>query len=256
MIREETRPHSRLLKCGLQIEECRAYWARAGGEVSARRAFEDYWFGAKSMARVEVLLTNLRHRFDAFPPTLQILGRWGEMSPDTRKLICHWHLQLADPLYRRFTGVYLVQRREGPRAEVTRDLVARWVEDEGPAAWTLPTRIEFAGKLLSAARAAGLVETNRDPRPLALPLVEDLALEYALHLLREVEIEGSLLQNPYLASVGLDGSFLEERLARLPSLRFSRQGGLVDFGWRFPSLEAWANAQLTNGENHLNGAAP
>lgn len=274
MIEEVQQVHSRLLKCGLVIEDARAYWGRirdlaqqgdsapigaptatiastsapppsgAPERISPSVAFESYWFGSKSLARVEVLLQNFRHRFEAFPPSLEVLGSWPQMSPDTRKLVCHWHLQLSDPLYRRFTGGYLVDRRDGGRAGVHKELVVRWLADEVPAAWTHRTRIEMAGKLLSAAYAAGLVGSNRDPRPLALPRVEDVALEYGLHLLRGVRIEGNLLANPYLASVGLDASTLDERLSRLPSLRFSRQAGLVDFGWRFPDLGAWAAASL------------
>jgi hypothetical protein len=40
--------------------------------------------------------------------------------------------------------------------------------------------------------------------------------------------------------VGLDGSPLNERLKRLPDLRYGRQGDLVDMGWKHPDLAAWA----------------
>ncbi|MCX5953197.1 MAG: hypothetical protein NTZ40_06835 [Cyanobacteria bacterium] len=38
------------------------------------------------------------------------------------------------------------------------------------------------------------------------PLVPDDALTYLLHLLREVDFEGTVLANPYLRSVGLAAS--------------------------------------------------
>ena len=79
------------------------------------------------------------------------------------------------------------------------------VADQGPGRWTMATKVQFASKLLSAAYAAGLVASRRDPRPLTVPRVPDDALEYLLYLLREVEFEGTLLDNPYVASVGLDG---------------------------------------------------
>lgn len=248
---EATELHTRLLKCALEIEESRAYWSHAGNSkpVSVQGAFDEYWFGARSLSRVEVLLGNMRVRYDHYPAALAVLHRWPGMSPDTRKLVCHWHLELADPLYRRFTGVFLPSRLSGSRPEVTRDRVVSWVGAEGLSRWTMPTRIQFASKLLSAAFAAGLVATNRDPRPLATPRVPDEALEYLLYLLRGIAFEGSLLDNPYTASVGLQGRALEERLAALPALRFSRQGDLIDFGWHFSDLAAWADARLRVGED-------
>lgn len=246
---EETRVHTRLLKCALEVDDARAYWEHTSGEanVNAKHAFEAYWFGAKSLSRVEVLLTNMRARFDAFPAGLRTLRRWPAMSPDTRQVICHWHLQLADPLYRAFTGDFLVRRRLSARAEVTRDLVVSWVGTQGPDRWTMPTKIQFASKLLSAAFSAGLIASNRDPRPLVFPRLEDDALAYLMYLLREVRMEGSLLENPYVASVGLDQSVLEDRLRGLSSLTYKRQGDLVDFAWKYPTLDAWADAAFEGG---------
>jgi hypothetical protein len=252
---EVTDIHTRLLKCALEVEESRAYWEHAAGsrDTSARQAFDAYWFGAKSLARIDVLLTNMKARFDAFPSALSTLQRWVHMAPDTRRVVCHWHLQLTDPLYRKFAGDYLVERREGPRVDVTRDLVVSWVGQHGPGRWTMATRIQFASKLLSAAFSAGLVATNRDPRPIALPRVPDDALEYLMYLLREVQFEGSLLRNPYAASVGLEDSFLEERLRALPGLAFSRQGDLIDYGWRHTDLCAWADANIGMNDGRLAG---
>ncbi|MCA9518533.1 MAG: DUF1819 domain-containing protein, partial [Myxococcales bacterium] len=207
-------------------------------------AFDAYWFGARSLPRINILLANMRARFDAFPQALAALHRWPDMTPDTRRAIAHWHLQLADPLYRAFTGGYLTDRRAGPRPTVTRDLVIAWVADQGPGRWTMTTRIQFASKLLSAAYAAGLVATTRDPRPLALPRVDDDALTYLLYLLRGVAFDGTLLDNPYVASVGLTGAALDDRLRALPALAFRRQGDLIDFGWRHRDLAAWASARL------------
>ncbi|MBK7760163.1 MAG: DUF1819 domain-containing protein [Deltaproteobacteria bacterium] len=251
--REATEVHTRLLKCALEVEDSRAFWSHADTttDATAQQAFDEYWFGARSLARIEVLLTNLRARFGAFPAALDVLHRWPHMSPDTRRTVCHWHLQLADPLYRRFTGTYLIARRASPRPEVTRDLVVGWVGQQGPGRWTMSTRIQFASKLLSAAYSAGLVTSNRDPRPLAVPRVPDEALEYLMYLLRETTFEGSLLDNPYTSSLGLDGSLLEDRLRTLPGLCFKRQGDLIDFGWRHKALQTWANVNLGSGEPRL-----
>lgn len=243
---EVTQVHTRLLKCSLELEESRAYWrsTAAGGPITPERAFEEYWFGARSLDRIKLLLTNLRARFDAFPAALAVLQRWSDMDLDCRRVICHWHLQLSDPLYRAFTGEHLVARRDQQKPQIRRDVVIAWVADQGPGRWTMATRIQFASKLLTAAHVAGLVTTTRDPRPLALPVVPDAALTYLLYLLREIEHTGTLFENPYLASVGLVGDALDERLRGLPDLSFHRQGAVIDLGWSFPSLTAWAAARV------------
>jgi hypothetical protein len=156
-------------------------------------------------------------------------------------------------MYRAFAGQYLVNRRAGPRVEVTRDLVVCWVAQQGHDRWTMPTNIQFASKLLSAAYSAGLIAANRDPRPIVIPRVPDEALEYLMYLLREVQFEGTLLQNPYVTSVGLAGSSLEDRLRGLPGLAFRRQGDLLDFGWHYPDFRAWGAANVASLEERLAG---
>ena len=244
---EVMKVHSRLLKCALEVEDCRSYWKHvdpADDAPRADKAFEAYWFGARSLARVKVLIINFRYRFDAYPEALEVLRCWEHMNPNTRKLVCHWHLQLADPLYRMFTGEYLVQRLESARPEVTRDLVAGWVKEHAPERWRTNTIIHFASKLLSSALSAGLVGSNRDPRPLMLPQVGDDALIYLLYLLRGVTFEGTLIDNPYLASVGLVHGVLTDRLRALDALQFRRQADLVDIDWDHPDLATWARHNL------------
>jgi hypothetical protein len=247
---EVTAVHTRILRCTLGVPDARAYWGAPDSAPDAAptagradRAFKEYWFGARSHARVEVLLTNMRVRFDAYPEALSVLRAWPDMEPATRAVICHWHLQLADPLYRAFTGDFLAQRRapalgEG-RLEITLARAVAWVGEQDSGKWTMSTRIQFASKLLSAAAEAGLVGSRRDPRPLRLPRVPDDALLYALHLLRGIDIAGTLLDNPYLTSVGLDGDALSARLRTLPGVRYARQGTIVDLEWEHESLPTW-----------------
>ena len=84
----ETREiHSRLMKCALAVEESRAYWQYGQPEDNrpvAQVAFEEYWFGAKSLPWVRVIISNMRARFDAFPEAFGVLRRWREMAPETR----------------------------------------------------------------------------------------------------------------------------------------------------------------------------
>jgi hypothetical protein len=240
--------HTRLLRCTLEAEHARAYWqlpsSSRNAEQRSKNAFEQSVFGSRSLARVKVLLANLRFRFDTFPDALQVLRGWQHMEPSTRALVCHWHVQLTDPMYRAFTGTFLVERHEAARPEVTRDMVTRWVGDQGPGRWTLATRTQFASQLLVTAKAAGLVLNVKDPRRLTFPRVADDALTYLLYLLRGVDFAGSLVENPYLASVGLDRRSAEDRLRSLSALHFRRQGELLDFGWVHGGIGAWAKATV------------
>lgn len=243
---ETTEVHTRILKCALEVEDARAFWQHWRPDVPTdpQTAFADYWFGARSLARVKVLLTNFRARFEATPQALTVLARWPHMAPETRQLVCHWHLQFADPTYRRFTGDYLVDRLARGR-DVTRERVITWVGEQGPGRWTMGTRIQFASKLLSSALSAGLLGSNRDPRPIRRPRVRDEALAYLMYFLRGADFEGTLLENPYTASVGLVGRDLEARLSDLPGLHVRRQGDLTDFAWEAPDLATWGAEALT-----------
>ena len=242
---EEATLHTRLLRLALGVEDSRAYWANVDLTVPAgpraAQAFEQSWFGAKSMARVRTLLANFAARYDAFPEALAVLRRWREMEPPTRQLICHWHLQLADPLYRRFTSELLPERRSDPSATLDRTAVMQWVKQEYPDRWADATCVQFAIKLLAAVSEAGLVTARRDPRKLLEPKVPDLALAYLLHLLRGLTFSGTLTDNPYLISVGLKGDALMQRLGALRGVTVDENGKLQ---WEHPTLTAWADATL------------
>jgi hypothetical protein len=252
--RPETRPaeateiHTQLIRLSLGVEESRSYWENVDPAVPpADRpllAFEQRWFGGKSLDWIRFLLASLAKRYDAFPEALEVLRRWKTMDAPTRQLVCHWHLQLSDPLYRRFTGQLLVDRRHTREPRIDRDAVLRWLKNEVPGRWSEATAVQIAGKLLTAASQAGLVSAKRDPRALLLPKVPDAALGYLLHLLRSVRFAGTITDNPELASVGLVDGFLDQRLRTLPGVTFRRLGSVAEIEWEHPTLTAWAEATL------------
>jgi len=255
---ESNQYHTRLLGCSIEVEHARSYWKHVEqltAEDVTKTAFSEYWFGARSKSRVQLLLTNFRERFDAFHPALQVLHRWTQIDAQSRRVICHWHLQLADRLYREFTGRWLVERRLSGRTEVARDLVVRWIGELTSDRWMTSTRIQFARRLLYSASEAGLLQGKRDARQLQTPRVSDEALTYLLYLLRDIQFEGSLPENPYLASVGISGRDLERRLRALPSFRFRKQGDLFEFGWMYDGLLEWAEATVLSGEEQLRETA-
>ena len=242
---EATAIHTSILRLTLALEESRSYWQHGDPSVSVpektKIAFEQRWFGGKSLHRVQYILRSFASRYDAFPAALNVLGKWRSMDLSTRQVLCHWHLQLSDPIYRKFTGEYLIQRRDLHDPKVDRAAVLRWVKAEFPDKWSDSTCVQFASKLLSAALEAGLV-SKRDPRTLLFPTVPDHALGYLLYLLRQTRIAGSLTSNPYLASVGLDSEGLRART--LPGVSVRTMMGLVEFEWAYPNLEAWAREVL------------
>ncbi|NMA26994.1 MAG: DUF1819 domain-containing protein [Burkholderiales bacterium] len=237
--------HTRLLRMGLAVEESRAYWAgfypETPQEQRVEKAFSERWFGSRSMARVRYFILNLDYRFLAWPQALQALHRWRPEDPVARSLICHWHLQLTDPLYRDFTGTHLALRRAHPQPTMDVDGVVRWLNQRLGDRWAPSTTRRMASGLLSTATEAGLCRaSSTGTRALLRPTVPDQALAYLLYLLRGTSLEGTLLENSYLLSVGLDGEILESRLRRgLPGLGYRRIGDVREFDWEATSLPDW-----------------
>jgi len=243
-ISEATTIHTYLLRLALAVEDTSSYWERLDSSVPipkrAKLAFEQQWFGAMGLDRVRYLITSFVVRYDAFPNALTVISRWPAMDISTRQVICHWHLQLSDPIYRRFTGELLPKRRALREPTVDRDTVFQWVKTEFPDKCSEPTYFQLAGKLLSAAREAGLV-SRRDPRTLSVPRVSDHALAYLLYLLRETRFDGTLTSSPYLRSVGLDEDLVNQRTTSLPGVARRQMGANLDFDWAHPDLASWVS---------------
>src|SRR5690606_26566169 len=127
----------------------------------------------------------------------------------------------------------------------------RWVRRQDPSTakqpgrWSAATHAQFASKMLSCAHAAGLVARTNDPRPLTTPRVTSAALGHLLDLLRDVEVRGSLHDNPYLRSVGIVGTILDDRVRTLPSVTLRRIADLVDISFEHDSPLEWVRATQT-----------
>jgi hypothetical protein len=238
---EVTELHTRLLRVTLEIEPSAAYWSHADPQLShadlAKLAIEQNWFGDRSPARIRKLVDELCSRFDPFPEALAVLRAWTDISDNTRRLVCHWHVQLTDSVYRKFTGDLLPELRGPEGALITRELVADWIEQVAPGRWADSTKLKYGGNLITTAAEAGLVTQPSRERTPKTPVVPDEALAYVLHLLRDVDFAGTLAENPYLRSVGMQGDALEEALARLAG---RAEDGGFDLEWMAKSLTEWA----------------
>lgn len=245
-LEETEKIHSGLLQITLAIADSPMYWVQRKEKPKAtpQDAFDEHWFGMRSENLVKLLFRDFKKRYDAFPNALAILGCWHDMNLATRRVLCHWHTQVSDPMYRAFTGVFLPERRAAYNLRITRQRVLNWVEDQQPGRWKASTLKQWASKLMSASREAELITGKGDKQTLTLPKVPSRALEYFLYFLRETQFKGSLTQNPYFASVGLDDRSLDPIIKELKSINLNRQGNLVDFQWKFPSLKEWGEASL------------
>jgi hypothetical protein len=243
--------HTRILRCMLAVDDSYAYWQRVDTAVPigerARQAFERRWFGTKSEARIRTMMTDMTERFDAYPEALGLFHEIGTVPAHLRPYICHLHTQLADPIYRRFTGKMLPNRRDQGQTSIDRDVVARWIDSLEPGRWSPSTCQKFGSNLLATASDAGLVVGKKDPRKIPVPATPDVALGYATYLLRDVQILGTLERNPYLRSLGVDADGFGRLGARVPGLRITELGGVFDIAWLEASLRDW-------GMRHLGGS--
>lgn len=248
---EVTMMHTGILRCTLVTDDSHAYWRNVDPGVPlerrARAAFEERWFGLKSEARVDTLVRNMAQRFDAFPEALALLHGLPSLPATLRPWICHLHTQLSDPLYRRFTGDYLPQRRAQGLRSLDRDTVARWVESLEPGRWSVITCRKFGTNLIATAAEAGLLDSRRDPREVSVVKAPDKAFGYALYLLRAVRFAGTLGDDPYLRSLGADRDALPLLLERVAGLTYRRLGGVDEVDWHYPSLIDWGT-QVLGGE--------
>lgn len=213
--------HTGILRCTLATDDSRAYWRkvdlRVPLEQRSREAFDERWFGLKSEARVDTLIRNMAQRFDAFPEALALLHGLENLPAAVRPWICHLHTQLSDPLYRRFTGEYLPQRLAHGVRNLDRDTVARWVESLEPGRWSVITCRKFGSNLLTTATEAGLLKGRPDARELSLGNVPEVALGYALYLLRTVRSPVFWVTTPTYAPWALTASPYPERCTACPA---------------------------------------
>lgn len=136
-------------------------------------------------------------------------------------------------------------RRAHPEPTVDLDGVVRWIHQRLGSRWNPSTTRRMASGLLQTATEAGLCGTGLATRALLQPQVPDVALSYLLHLLRAVPVAGSLLDNPYLASEGLDPQAVQMRLRRgLPGLGYRQVADVREFDWAFSTLSTWAEGMV------------
>ena len=132
------------------------------------------------------MLSELERRFP--PATRSALKAW---QPEQQSaLVCHWHLQWSDPLYRDFTSSYLVTAWALPQQNVGVSDVEGWLFQRGTHHdWSPSTRRRLASGLLAAATEAGFLSGNGRRRELRTVSVDRTSLAYLRAFLADQENE-------------------------------------------------------------------
>lgn len=214
---EVTTPHTQLLRCALEIDESFAYLAHVvpGSTPDLATVWPD-----KTPARLPLLRRQMDRRFAAYPHAHEVLHAWAPtMEASIRPIVCHWHLQLADPIYRAFT--VNLRTRSAVDLHTVND---EFLEPFDTSGWSPATRLQLASKLLSCALEAGLIAGNRGYRATQTPDLPPVAIAYLAHLLERVTFDGTATDNPYVASVGLT----REAFKTTPRIHVTRNTFLLD----------------------------
>ena len=200
-MKEVTAPHTGLLRLGLAVPQSLIFWERATSDLKtsdlAREAFEAHWFGDSTQARTRYLIGQLQRRF----PFVVRQALRSELANLQKELICHWHLQLTDPLYRAYTGEFILSCWSGTTTSIDLESSVDWVREQPIAQnWQPATIRRLASGLLSAATDAGLCKGNsRTEKELRIPTVTEADMKYLALLLDQAECRDRL---PYSLSVG------------------------------------------------------
>lgn len=203
-MKEVTSPHTGLLRLGLALPQSMLFWQKATQDLGvpelAEQAVQESWFPELSEKRARYMIGQLQKRF---PFELrQLLGFAPRLESIQNQVLCHWILQLTDPLYRNYTAEFLLACWSRPTTTVTVDESAEWVSRQRLcSAWQPVTVRRMASGLLSAATDAGLcLGSGRAERELRLPPVTESDVELLKDILRLAKAEQHL--STYLVSVG------------------------------------------------------
>lgn len=182
--------HTGLLRMSLEVEASQVFWTLADDRESPRerreRAQREGWYPEFSEARYRYVLSELERRFPS--AARKALRAW---RPDQQTaLVCHWHLQWSDPLYRDFTSSYLVTAWAMPEQGVGVSDIEGWLFQRGTHhAWSPSTRRRLASGLLGAATEAGFLSGHGRRRELRTVGVDRTSLAYLRAFLAEQDNE-------------------------------------------------------------------
>lgn len=187
---------------GLEATASRIYWNHADPSQSSSehrsRAASESWFPDLSEARRNYLLREFDKRFS--PAHLRALKAALPEPGAATALVCHWHLQWSDPLYREFTSDYLVGAWARPDARLDVDAVQSWLQGRGShSEWSASTLRRLSSGLLAAAGEAGFLKGAGRKKELRTVTVDPAGMDYLREQLLEDEGEPGLGEEIFLS---------------------------------------------------------
>ena len=161
--------HTDLLKVGARIQESKIYLQNRNFSISKEdtvsKAFSEKWFGFKSQTYVKRLISRFELRFSKFPEAFLLLRSWVEkINLKDFKNICHFHIQLTDPYYRWFTGVYLGNLIFLGYEEIPTESLISSFEELVTTPMSVKVKRTLALRLKTAARDCGILEGKTDKK--------------------------------------------------------------------------------------------
>lgn len=204
--------HFHLLKVNALIPETRTFVARCAETheaISVDTAIRERWFGNRSDARVKNFLQVFNLRYRKYHKVFNLLLRYHQ-----RLTLADWqvvvlvHLLVSDPFFRWFVTEFIAKMPI--KSPVSTQSVFRSLNAIMPDHIRSNTRETYAMKLITAAKAVGLINGNEDNQTAHVGL-SLLSLYYLLYFLESINMDpGDFLQSP-LASA-FDRQILTERL--------------------------------------------
>ncbi|HRG77874.1 MAG TPA: hypothetical protein PLX69_25160 [Leptospiraceae bacterium] len=197
--------HTDLLKVGARIQESKIYLLNRNFSVSKEdtvsKAFSEKWFGFKSQTYVKRLISRFELRFSKFPEAFLLLRSWVEkINLKDFKNICHFHIQLTDPYYRWFTGIYLGNLIFLGYEEIPTEALISSFEELVTTPMSVKVKRTLALRLKTAARDCGILEGKTDKK-ISLSTPGIIVLYYILFVLRQIGFPSSdIPSSPYIKS--------------------------------------------------------
>lgn len=187
---------------GLEASASATFWRHADPSESLSerraRALAEEWYLDLSDARRRYLLGEFDKRFS--PAHLRALKAWQPDAERQAPLLCHWHLQWSDPLYREFTSGFLVNAWAQPETKINVDAVDGWLEQRGShTEWSASTRRRLASGLLSAAGEAGFLKGSGRLKEVRTVTVDGACMDYLRQQLLSDEGEPGLGEEIFLS---------------------------------------------------------
>lgn len=204
--------HFHLLKVNALIPETRTFISRCAethAAISVDTAIRERWFGNRSDARVKNFLQVFNLRYRKYGKVFDLLLRYHQkFTLADWQVVVLVHLLVSDPFFRWFVSEFLA--KIPIKSPVSTQALFRSLNSTMPDHIRSNTRVTYAMKLITAAKAVGLIDATEVNQTAHVSL-SLLSLYYMLYFLESINMDpGDFLQSPLAKP--FDAQMLTERL--------------------------------------------